>query len=98
MYPDLVFSTTFLKLLMSNIQVTRLAANQLVMIQASTSLILRNAFKSPGIAPQTAPAKQPPTKAMIQISHARDHLGRDAQRQHQGHHGAHQILSPGRRY
>ena len=25
----------------------------------------------------------------------RDHLGRDAQRQHQGHHGAHQILSRG---
>ena len=62
-----MFSTVFLKLLMSNIHVTRLAATQLVMMQASTSLMLRHALARPGRAPHRAPARQPPKKARIQM-------------------------------
>ena len=64
-----MFSTRFLKLLMSNIHVTRFAASQLVMMLASTSLMFKNALSAPGIAPQTAPAATPPRNARIQISH-----------------------------
>ena len=59
-----------LKLLTSKAQVTRFAASQLVMMQARTSLIFRKAFSRPGIAPQAAPARQPPRKARIQMSPA----------------------------
>ena len=40
------------------------------MIQASTSLMFRNAFTRPGRQPQRAPARIPPTKASAQISQA----------------------------
>ena len=45
-----------------------MAANQLVMMQAKTSLIFKKAFSSPGIAPQMAPAAQPPRNATSQIN------------------------------
>ena len=60
----------FFRLLISKSQVTRLAAIQLVMMQAMTSLILRVAFSRPGIAPHRAPASTPPRKAMNQMSQA----------------------------
>ena len=53
----------FLKLDTSKTQVTTLAAIQLVMMQASTSLMLRKALSRPGITPQSAPAAMPPSSA-----------------------------------
>ena len=50
------------QMLSSKIQVTRLAAIQLVMMQASTSLMFSRAFTSPGMAPHTAPARIPARK------------------------------------
>lgn len=64
----MVLSTTFLNLLTSKAQVTRLAAIQLVIMLARTSLMFRYALARPGMAPQTAPAAMPPRKAMTQIS------------------------------
>ena len=61
-------SVTFLKLDISKAQVTILAASQLVMMQARTSLIFRKAFSAPGTAPHRAPARMPPTKARTQMS------------------------------
>ena len=58
----------FLKLDTSKTQVTTLAAIQLVMMQASTSLMLRKALSRPGITPQSAPAAMPPSSARIQIT------------------------------
>ena len=58
----------FFSLLTSNAHVTRFAAIQLVMMQASTSLMFRKALTSPGIAPQSMPARMPPRKASSQIS------------------------------
>ena len=58
----------FLKLLASKAQVTRLAASQLVMMQARTSLMPSSAFSAPGMAPHSAPAAQPPKKASSQTS------------------------------
>ena len=63
----MVFSTTFLKLLTSKHQVTKFAAIQLVMMLASTSLILRYALTRPGMQPHRAPAAMPPRKAIIQM-------------------------------
>ena len=63
-----MFSTTFLKLLIENIHVTKFAAIQLVMIQAMTSLMLRNALSAPGIAPQSAPASSAAQNASSQMS------------------------------
>ena len=60
----------FLKLLISNIHVTRLAAIQLVMMQANTSLMFSSAFSRPGMAPHSAPASMPPRKASSQITPA----------------------------
>ena len=59
----------FLRLLASNIHVTRLAAIQLVMMHASTSLMLSIALSNPGIAPQSAPASMPPANASTHTSH-----------------------------
>ena len=53
---------------MSNIQVTRLAAIQLVMMHASTSLMFSRAFTRPGIAPHRAPDRHPARKASTQIT------------------------------
>ena len=44
-----------------------MAAIQLVMMQASTSLIFSSAFSNPGIAPHRAPASIPPRKASSQM-------------------------------
>ena len=55
----------FLNTLPSKAQVTTLAAIQLVMMQASTSLMFSRAFIVPGIAPQSAPASTPARKARI---------------------------------
>ena len=57
-----------MKLLISKSHVTRFAAIQFVMMQASTSLMLSRALKRPGIAPQIAPASVPPRKASSQMS------------------------------
>ena len=48
-------------------QVTRLAAIQLVMMQASTSLMLSSDLSMPGMAPHSAPASMPPKKARNQM-------------------------------
>ena len=53
----------FLKLEISNIQVTRFAAIQFVMIHARTSLMFSSALNIPGTAPQIAPASMPPRRA-----------------------------------
>ena len=53
---------------MSKNQVTRLAASQLVMMQAMTSLMFSRDFNSPGMHPHSAPASMPPRKAMSQTS------------------------------
>ena len=63
-------SVTFLKLDISKAQVTMLAASQLVIMQARTSLMLRKAFRIPGMAPHRAPARMPPTNARTQMSPA----------------------------
>ena len=52
---------------MSKIHVTRLAAIQLVMMQASTSLMLSKDLSMPGMAPHSAPASMPPKKARNQM-------------------------------
>ena len=44
-----------------------MAAIQLVMMQANTSLIFSSAFSNPGIAPHRAPASIPPRKASSQM-------------------------------
>ena len=57
------YSSRLRQTLPSKIQVTRLAAIQFVMMQASTSLMFSRAFTSPGMAPHSAPARMPARKA-----------------------------------
>ena len=66
-YPILPASPAFLNTsCASNHHVTRFAAIQFVMMHVITSLILRKALKSPGIAPQRAPSTIPVRNAHTQ--------------------------------
>ena len=62
-----MLSTRFFRFEASNIQVTRFAAIQFVMMQAMTSLMFNSAFSVPGIMPQSAPAAMPPKNASSQM-------------------------------
>ena len=64
----MVFSITFFRLDTSKTHVARLAAIQLVMMQAITSLMFSRDLSRPGIAPQSAPASSPPRKASVQTN------------------------------